>query len=328
MSHVIDTVVVEGLLDYKSHRSQVGTLTLSASTQTLLVGSEHIQVYTGSVAGQIVKMPDATTLTAGFQYLLCNDASVNISVQDNAAGALVLLAPAQRLSIICTGTGSAAGTWSYVILQKSPQGQQFSFTYPGTGLAVNYTGGNYRNNGVLTAVAAGSITLPVSTTGTIYVGTGGVVAASASLPDGATPLYSFTTSASAVTSLTDVREEFENNETWGVLSDINGMVANQSKSAGTLEKYARADHTHGNSDRLVKAGRIAAGSFAGNPKKATVTFATVFPSAAYTISLIGADGRTFIYETKAAGSFVINSQANAALTGEVHWQAIQDGESV
>lgn len=79
---------------------------------------------------------------------------------------------------------------------------------------------------------------------------------------------------------------------------------------------------------LSKSGRIAAGGFTGTPRKATVTFATAFPNTNYTITVLGADGRSFIYESKLAASFVINAQANAALSGEVHWQAQADGESV
>jgi len=94
--------------------------------------------------------------------------------------------------------------------------------------------------------------------------------------------------------------------------------------------------TGSSADRVVtfknlittKAGRIAAGGFTGNPRKATVTFATAFPNTNYTITVLGADGRSFIYESKLAASFVINTQANAALSGEVHWQAQADGESV
>jgi len=328
MSLLIDSLVSEGLLDFKSERSQIGALTVSASTQTLVVGSERTQVYSGSVTGQIVKMPDATTLTVGYRYLLCNDSSVNVTVQDSAAGALVLLGPAQRMDILCSGTGSAAGTWSYVVMQKSISGSQFQFTYPGTGLAVNYTGGNARVNGTLTAVAAGAITLPVSTTGTIYVSVAGVITATASIPDGAKPLYNFVTSAGAVTTLTDAREEIEDNLIWGVVGDIIGKISGQAKAAGALEKYARADHVHGNSDPLTKSGRVAAGSFAGNPKKATVTFGVAFPNTNYNVTVTGADGRSWIYESKLVGSFVINTQANAVLTGEVHWQAQADGESL
>jgi hypothetical protein len=73
---------------------------------------------------------------------------------------------------------------------------------------------------------------------------------------------------------------------------------------------------------IVKGGIVAAGSFSGSPKKATVTFGTAFPNTSYNISISGADGRTWTYESKTASGFVINANANASLTGEVSWQAV------
>lgn len=327
MSFITDNLVSEGLADIGYLRSQTTSQANANSTLTLANVSTRFQVFTGSVVGQIVKMPDATTLTVGYEYWILNESSVNVTVQDNSGGSLLLLGAGQRGFFICIGVGSAAGTWSYSLLDKTSQGEQFRITYPGTGLAVNYTSGNYRQNGVLTAVASGAITLPASTTGTIYVDIDGTVKATASIPNGATPLYNFVTSGSAVTTLTDAREDLENNIVWGVLSDITAWVSGQAKAAGTSEKYARADHAHGNSEVLKKSGTVAFGSFSGSPKKATVTFGTAFGSTAYAIELVGIDNRNWTYESKAAGSFVINANANAALTGEVSWTAIATGET-
>lgn len=78
----------------------------------------------------------------------------------------------------------------------------------------------------------------------------------------------------------------------------------------------------------TKAGIIAAGSFSGNPKKATVTFASAYPSATYSIAITGADGRSWVFESVTAAGFVINSQANTALTGNVHWATLYNGETL
>lgn len=72
-----------------------------------------------------------------------------------------------------------------------------------------------------------------------------------------------------------------------------------------------------------KSGKIAAGTFTGNPKTATVTFATPYADANYSISIIGADGRTWTYESLTANGFTINANANQALTGDVLWQTIK-----
>ncbi len=70
-----------------------------------------------------------------------------------------------------------------------------------------------------------------------------------------------------------------------------------------------------------KAGTVAGGSFAGNPKIFTVTFGTAFPDTNYAVTITAEDNRTFTFQTKLAASFVMNSNANLALVGDVDWTA-------
>lgn len=72
---------------------------------------------------------------------------------------------------------------------------------------------------------------------------------------------------------------------------------------------------------VVKSGTVAGGSFAGNPKIFTVTFGTAFPDANYALNIEGEDNRSFTFQTKQAASFVINANANLALTADVDWTA-------
>lgn len=78
---------------------------------------------------------------------------------------------------------------------------------------------------------------------------------------------------------------------------------------------------------LPKGGTIAALSFTGSPRKATVTFAVPYPSTNYNITVTGEDGRSWKYENKTVNGFTINTQANAALTGEVSWQTFLNQET-
>lgn len=80
--------------------------------------------------------------------------------------------------------------------------------------------------------------------------------------------------------------------------------------------------------RILKSGVILAASFTGTPKKATVTFGTTFPNTNYSFVILGGDGRTWTYESKLAGSIVVNSGANAAITANVMWIAIDHGETI
>jgi hypothetical protein len=329
MAFISDNITSEGLLAAESLKLGITATTVSASTQVLLVGSKHTQIYTGSTAGQVVKMPDATTLLVGYSYTLINDATQNVTVQDSASGAILLLLPNQRVTIFCTNTGSAAGAWSYATMTKTATGKgDFETSYPGTGLAVSYSGGVYRFNGTSTQVAAGTITLPASTTGTLYVDVDGVVKATASIPDGAMPLYAFITNGSSVTTLTDAREDYENNNTYGVVGDITATTASNIAAAGTLNKTARADHKHASTLPLYKSGTVAAGSFAGTPKTYSVVFGTPYADANYSVTITGEDGRVWKAEVLATTGFIINTGAGTALTGNVYWQTIKTGESV
>ena len=71
----------------------------------------------------------------------------------------------------------------------------------------------------------------------------------------------------------------------------------------------------------VKAGTVAFGSFSGTPKIYAVVFTEAYPDANYVVSFTSlADGRVWTVESLTAAGFTINSNANAALTGTVHWQ--------
>lgn len=123
---------------------------------------------------------------------------------------------------------------------------------------------------------------------------------------------------------------------------------------GTSTNFVRADHIHAHgaqtdgtlhaaattsvngfmssSDKAKldsikrKAGLVTSGTFSGNPKKATITFSSAFATIDYAITITGVDSRHWSYESKSTGGFVINANANAALTGEVSWSASPIGE--
>ena len=81
-----------------------------------------------------------------------------------------------------------------------------------------------------------------------------------------------------------------------------------------------------------KAGRVLAVTFTGNPKKATVTFATAFPDTNYAVNLTPVTLNEKIFtpqvETQLAGSFVIHLGTNKTVNlSQVNWAAIEFGES-
>jgi len=84
----------------------------------------------------------------------------------------------------------------------------------------------------------------------------------------------------------------------------------------------------GGSGLATKAGSVTNTSFAGNPKKATVNFASAFGSTNYAIIITGEDARSWTVESKAAGSFIINTNSNTGLAGTTYWIATAFGETV
>jgi hypothetical protein len=100
-------------------------------------------------------------------------------------------------------------------------------------------------------------------------------------------------------------------------------TASWSNNSVTSSYAATASYVNGS---IIKNNIVVGGSFSGNPKKATVTFSTAFPNTNYTITITGEDVRTWTYESKLAGSFVINSNSNTALIGTASWQAMSYGE--
>jgi hypothetical protein len=81
-----------------------------------------------------------------------------------------------------------------------------------------------------------------------------------------------------------------------------------------------------------KAGRAAAASFAGSPRKVTVTFTTPFADTNYSVQLqpVTQNGSTFIptVESQLAGSFVINMVTSSISNLlYVNWTATKSGES-
>lgn len=76
-----------------------------------------------------------------------------------------------------------------------------------------------------------------------------------------------------------------------------------------------------------KSGSILGAAFAGNPKTYAVVFVTPFSDATYSILLSGVDSRSYTFEAKTAAGFTINTNANAAVVGEVSWFATPAGET-
>ena len=89
--------------------SQTSTVT-SATPVVLTAASSGIQVFTGSTA-QTVKLPDATTMSTGLAFVINNNSSATLTI-NNAGNSLVVSIPAGGLvDVSATSIASANGTW-------------------------------------------------------------------------------------------------------------------------------------------------------------------------------------------------------------------------
>ena len=140
--------------------------------------------------------------------------------------------------------------------------------------------------------------------------------------DGVSGVQMFYDTASGNTSgwsLTDLAQRlFGRNVEPGIPTDADQLVWS-SVSGMWLHKAG--------SSLKMKSGRVQAAAFSGNPKTAAVTFTTPFSVSGYGVNLTGSDPRAWDVDSKTVSGFVINANANQALTGEVYWQATVDGET-
>lgn len=116
---VRDAITSEGLLDFKSLRTQVVVQATAASTLSLTVSSEFLTVFTGSTAGQVIQLPDATTLSNGWGYVIHNGSTVQVTVKDGSGATLFLLNPSIRVVFYLQSNSSSAGVWIRSLLQSS-----------------------------------------------------------------------------------------------------------------------------------------------------------------------------------------------------------------
>lgn len=82
------------------------------STKTLVLSDNTMQIFTGTTAGQIVKLPDATTLQLGHMFEVWNLSTQAISIRDNGNNILASINANGRTQIILYANGTTNGSWS------------------------------------------------------------------------------------------------------------------------------------------------------------------------------------------------------------------------
>ncbi len=90
----------------------VASTATAAGTTTLTNASETVQIFTG-VTTQIVKMPAANTLQLGHKFVIRNESTGILTIQDNSAGALTTIGASESAEFIVSDVSTAAGVWKF-----------------------------------------------------------------------------------------------------------------------------------------------------------------------------------------------------------------------
>lgn len=143
----------------------------AAGTTNLTVASTYYQRFTGTSA-QTVLLPSATTVALGQGFIIDNDSTGNITLQDNASGALGSIVSGMAGFIFCESNSTQAGSWSgYMFVPGSgPLGQ---VTWGTSGLSA---GGGSITNATWAGSVISSTYLPTVTLGSTAVTLGTTVA--------------------------------------------------------------------------------------------------------------------------------------------------------
>ena len=138
------------------------------------------------------------------------------------------------------------------------------------------------------------------------------------------PLFSPTVSATTISATTYLNLPITTDVyvTGGTLS-TGGTATFTNTTGGTFNVTG---FSTSNNTPIIKSGARAGGTFAGSPRKSTVTFTTNYPNTNYSITVLGEDSRNWTYESKTVSGFVINANAGSAIINDVLWQTINYGE--
>jgi len=152
-------------------------VTTAGTTTTLTATSTYIQNFKGT-STQTVKLPDETTIPTGTAYIINNNSTGNVTIQDSGGNTLATGVTGAAEYFYSTSNGSATGGWvGYAFLPNNVQW--------GSGALPAAYGGTGVNNGSNTITLAGNVTYSGAFTQTFTV----TAATNVTLPAGTSSNY-------------------------------------------------------------------------------------------------------------------------------------------
>ena len=188
--------------------------TTAAGTTTLTVASSYYQRFVGSTTQTIV-LPAANTVALGQGYIIDNDSTGNVTLQDGSLTTITTIVPGMAGFIFCESNSSVAGSWSgYQFVPGA--GVSGAVTWGTAGLVMGGSGidnavigANTANTGTFTTITGQTANLIGSPSNLITYsqligGTSWVNSGTATSTQNTAVAPDSTTTASTITSATDV----------------------------------------------------------------------------------------------------------------------------
>lgn len=103
---------IEEMLKLKSMKLDASVQATSNSNKALVVSDHCCQIFTGTVSGQLVTLPDATTLDNGHSFELWNLSTKPVVIRSYGTTVLYRLSPSQRVILRLSSNSTQNGVWA------------------------------------------------------------------------------------------------------------------------------------------------------------------------------------------------------------------------
>jgi len=325
-----------------SNFNTLSATTFSAGT-IYSAGTDLYNIFlTTNDGNDITRVQPGTNITTGGT---ANNPTVNLVASPSVNS--ITASGASSFTTLSATTLISGSTNLYSIFATIPDQNDITRVQPGT----NITTGGTANNPTINLVASPSInSITASGSSNFSAGLSASTLSGGTILSGSTNLYSIFATIPDQNDITRVQPGSNittggtaNNPTVNLVASpsINSLTASGSSTfigglsantlsggtilSGSTNLYQIFAQT--GSTLIHKSGTISGSTFSGNPDKATVTFTTAFANTNYAITITSNTNRTWTWESKAAGSFVINSNSNTGFaSGNVDWTATEYGE--
>ena len=111
MANITENIIVEGLNDIGRLRSQTTSITTSLSTYNIPSNGTRILFVDGTTAGQIIRLPNATTLQVGHELMIANTSTQVITIQHSDGSSPFVVYKNNRCLVYLKDNSTAAGIW-------------------------------------------------------------------------------------------------------------------------------------------------------------------------------------------------------------------------